>query len=132
MPARVRQVITLGTPSSNVSDATHVGWLYDKLGSAPVTIDRRLAKALARPLSVPTTSIYSRSDGVVAWEACRVAAGARAENIEIDSSHLGLVWHPEIMRIIADRLAQPEGTWARWKPGQGTTAESGAHAPQMC
>ena len=129
IPARVRQVITLGTPSTNIGDSSHAGWLYGMLGNRPVTIDRRIAKTLARPLPVPTTSIYSRSDGVVAWEACRIIPGALSENIEIESSHLGLVWHPETMRIIANRLAQPEGEWTPWK---GTLQSGRRPMPAWC
>lgn len=51
IPARVRQVITLGTPSSNISDCTLVGWLHNKLGKTSFTISRKLSMALARPPS---------------------------------------------------------------------------------
>ena len=34
-----------------------------------------------------------------------------AENIVIESSHLGLGAHPAALYAIADRLAQPEGHW---------------------
>lgn len=40
---------------------------------------------------VPTTCIYSRTDGVVAWPSCLYAApGPSAKNIEVDSSHCGM------------------------------------------
>jgi pimeloyl-ACP methyl ester carboxylesterase len=53
-PARIRQVITLGTPSTNISDSTHFGWLYETLGKNPVTLDATLAKALSRPCLCPS------------------------------------------------------------------------------
>ena len=34
-----------------------------------------------------------------------------AENIVVQSSHLGLVAHPAALYAIADRLALPEGRW---------------------
>jgi hypothetical protein len=34
-----------------------------------------------------------------------------AENIVVESSHLGLGAHPAALYAVADRLAQPEGHW---------------------
>jgi alpha-beta hydrolase superfamily lysophospholipase len=117
LPHRIRQVITLGSPFANVSGSTNVGWLYEMVNGGSTAISRRFAKTLTMPPPVPTTSIYSRSDGVVAWEACVAGPGPLAENIEVDSSHLGLVWHPDVLRIVADRLGQREGTWRAWSEG---------------
>ncbi|EUA73274.1 hypothetical protein I553_9430 [Mycobacterium xenopi 4042] len=41
------------------------------------------------PLPVPATSIYSRYDGVVAWQACLDLRSPRAENIAVIGSHFG-------------------------------------------
>jgi len=116
IPGRVRQVITLGTPYADVSGSTNVGWLYELLNGGPTALSSSLAMTLKTPPPVPITSIYSRSDGVVAWQACRVATSVRAENIEVESSHLGLVWHPDVLAIVAERLSQAEGKWSAWKP----------------
>jgi len=63
---------------------------------------------------VPTTSIFSRSDGVVAWQACIQDGGGRhTENIEVEGSHCGLVWNPEVLSVVADRLQQPRNGWKR-------------------
>ena len=67
MPRRVRQVITLGTPSQNLGDATHAGWLFELLSGGPKQVPAGYARELRTLPPVPTTSIYSRSDGVVAW-----------------------------------------------------------------
>jgi pimeloyl-ACP methyl ester carboxylesterase len=114
LPQRIRQVITLGSPFANLSAATNVGWLYQVLNGGSPRISPRMTRMLAVPPPVPTSSIYSRSDGVVAWEACVTSPGPFTENIEVKSSHLGLVWHPDVLRIIADRLGQREGTWRAW------------------
>jgi len=117
IPARVRQVITLGTPSANLADASNVTWLYELLSGSSVAVSASLATALQILPPVPTTSIYSRSDGVVAWESCRIMVGPQAENMEVNSSHLGLVWHPDVLRIVANRLAQSEETWTSYMAG---------------
>ncbi len=112
VPDAVRQVITLGTPFAGDGDATNVGWLYRLLSGQRPRLQAELALRLRTTPPVPTTSIYSRSDGVVAWQACCEACGhPQAENIEVEASHIGLVWHPKVWRAVADRLGQPEGAW---------------------
>jgi len=114
MPQRVRQVITLGSPFANVTKSTNVHWLYELLNGKAPEVDPQFARRLRTPPPVPTTSIYSRSDGVVAWQACVSAPGPQSENIEVESSHLGLIWHPDVRRVVADRLAQPVDGWQPW------------------
>ena len=70
-----------------------------------------LRERLSRPIPVPTTAIYSRLDGVVPWQACINTPGPRRENVAVYSSHLGMGHNAAVLWVIADRLAQPEGTW---------------------
>jgi pimeloyl-ACP methyl ester carboxylesterase len=111
---RIRQVITLGSPFAGI-DATRATWLYRLVNGSGVPARKAFAQALKSPPPVPTSSIYSRSDGVVAWKSCREVSGPRAENIEVVSSHLGLVCHPTVFTVIADRLAQRPGQWSPWR-----------------
>jgi len=69
------------------------------------------------PPPVPTTSIYSRSDGVVAWRSCINAPGPLTENIEVPASHLGMGANPLVLYAVVDRLAQPIGAWRPFEPG---------------
>ena len=60
------------------------------------------------PADVPTTHIYSRTDGVVHWESCIDSSGApTVENVEVMGSHVGMGLNPDVYRLIADRLAMP-------------------------
>lgn len=69
---------------------------------------------------VPTTSIYSRTDGVVAWQACIQTGGRHdTENVEVQGSHCGLGWNLEVLEVVADRLSQPAGRWMRYPAGYG-------------
>lgn len=106
MPGRVRQVITIGTPFNAGARRTNAGWLYRVLNGAPVEVDALLARRLRTPPPVPTTSIYSRSDGVVPWRAC-VHRGhhERVRDIEVGGSHLGMGWNREVLDIVRGRLA---------------------------
>lgn len=111
---RVRQVITIGTPFNAHADHTNVGWLYRLLSSQTPALDENLAARLRKPPPVPTTSIYSRTDGVVAWQSCvHDALPAGVQDIEIKGSHIGMGWNPCALRIVADRLAQKP---AKWQP----------------
>jgi hypothetical protein len=69
-------------------------------------------------LPVPATSIYSRYDGIVAWRTCLDRPSSRAENIAVVGSHLGLGHHPAVIWAVADRLAQPLGEWAPFRPAR--------------
>lgn len=112
-PALVRQVVTLGTPFAARGPETNVAWLYRVVNGNPLYADDKLATRLRTTPPVPTTSIFSRTDGVVAWQTCVLDDEGDCENVEVGGSHMGLPWNPEVLRIVADRLAQPEGRWKR-------------------
>lgn len=110
-PASVRQVITLGSPFTGNPHATNVSKLYETVSGEKVDDPRLLAKR-GRPPPVPSTAIYSKTDGIVAWRNCQEPAGPQTDNVEVRGSHFGLVVNPAALFAIADRLAQPEGRWA--------------------
>lgn len=114
LTGRVRQVITIGTPFAGSVEQTHAACVYRLLsGQEPMLPPEMVARLRTAP-AVPTTSIFSRSDGVVAWQACIQHGDAdHTENIEVDGSHCGLGWNSEVLSIVADRLRQPMGAWQR-------------------
>nr|WP_211696121.1 alpha/beta fold hydrolase [Mycobacterium spongiae] len=116
-PSAVRQVITLGSPfrighEGQSRAAATFRWfthLHAERHAFPLESE-------AEPMPVPATSIYSRYDGMVAWQTCIDATSARAENIAVLSSHVGYGHHPAALWAITDRLAQPRGTWTPFRP----------------
>jgi hypothetical protein len=108
MPQAVRQVVTLGSPFAGHPKASNAWKLYERLSGR--RIDDR-PHTMSLPLPVPSTAIFSRSDGIVAWQGCLEQNGPSAENIEVEGSHCGLGHNPAVLYAIADRLAQPEGAW---------------------
>lgn len=112
MPELVRCVITLGSPFAGPPQATNAWWLFERVSGHPEP-DARMQAALREPPPVPTSSIYSRSDGIVAWQCSLNPPSELAENIELHASHIGLGLNPLAMVAIADRLAQDP---ARWQP----------------
>jgi len=115
-PDLVRAVITLGSPFAHVG-ASNVEWLYERLSGRRAR-GHAAPSHLAEPPPVPTTAIYSRGDGIVAWRACMEPESPHTENIEVCGSHCGLGHNPTVIVAVADRLAQPEGAWAPFRAGQ--------------
>jgi DNA gyrase subunit B len=110
MPELVRSIVTLGSPFAEDIRATNATRLYELLSGERVDDIPEVRAAIAGDMPVPTTSIYSRTDGIVNWRTSRVRPSERAENIEVHlASHLGLGVNPAALWAIADRLAQPEG-----------------------
>jgi pimeloyl-ACP methyl ester carboxylesterase len=121
-PDATRMVVTLGSPFA-APGASNVGAVWRRLtGEAFPAQTKEQMRALAEPMPVPSTSIYSRSDGVVAWQACLQPKGPQSENVELRGSHLGLGFNPAALWVIADRLAQPLGGWAPFRPSPSVTA----------
>ena len=112
MPDRVRQVITLGSPFASTPKATNAWRVYEMAsGRRADEEDGRFGGTLAGAPPVPTTAIFSRTDGICAWQGCREQSSHMAESIEVESSHCGMGHHPAAVYAVADRLAQPEGQW---------------------
>jgi triacylglycerol lipase len=60
------------------------------------------------PSAVRAVAIYSRSDGIVSWEACLDPC---AEHVEVESSHAGMSVNAQVYRVLA-RILDREGD--RW------------------
>lgn len=105
MAPRVRQVITIGTPFNAEADHTNVGWLFRLLSGSSSVIDPPLSQRLRTPPPMRTTSIYSRSDGVVAWQTCCHEKQSRlVRDIEVNGSHIGMGWNRDVLAAVAGRL----------------------------
>jgi triacylglycerol lipase len=117
-PGLVRGLITLGSPLNRLLAVhpvikAHVVVLgfagtlglpgLLRAGCIWGTCCRRLRADLVGPFphTVPFVSIYSRSDGVVDW---RASLDPAARNIEVDSTHGGLITDPEVFVVVAEQL----------------------------
>jgi pimeloyl-ACP methyl ester carboxylesterase len=114
-PEMVRSVITLGSPFANDIRATNATRLYEALSGEGVDDIPEVRRAIAGDLPVPTTSIYSRTDGIVNWRTSVLRPSATAENIEVHfASHIGLGVNPAALWAVANRLAQAEGEFKQF------------------
>ena len=110
MPDMVRYVVTLGSPFSGDVTATNAKRVYEMASGERIEdADLKDIQALSGDLPVPTSSLYTRTDGIVNWRTCLVNESDTAENIEITlASHIGIGVNPAALWAVADRLAQPE------------------------
>lgn len=112
MPKLIRQVISMGSPFGGSPRATNAWRVYEMAsGQSSHDGERHMGGAISAPAPVPSTAIYSKTDGICAWQNCIEEKSEIAENIEVRGSHCGLGHHPAAVYAVADRLAQPEGEW---------------------
>jgi pimeloyl-ACP methyl ester carboxylesterase len=126
-PECVRQVITLATPFQALARGNHAGSLF-RLLHPDAHVDAEVQERVSRTPPVPTTSIYSKTDGIVSWHGCLERKTRRSESIEVATSHLGMVSHAQVLRIVANRLAQPEGQWRPLKRAERLRGAQGRFA----
>jgi pimeloyl-ACP methyl ester carboxylesterase len=112
-PKLARCVITLGSPFAGHPRATNAWRFYEWVSGQDVH-DPELIEQIRGVPPVPTTSIYSRTDGVVAWQCSLNEESPRAENIEVHASHIGMGMNPLALYAIADRLRQDPAHWKRF------------------
>lgn len=145
----VRAIVTLGSPVSvdtaGSQSPTALKALYrlvsHRLGASAHMMQPR-AKEMReqRRLDLPTSCLYSISDGVVPPQEATIDGDpALHENIRVPGSHIGLGFNGIVLAIVADRLAQPEIGWKPFTPQRllarvlgattGGKPESAAPAP---
>jgi pimeloyl-ACP methyl ester carboxylesterase len=116
MPNAVRSVVTLGSPFSRSPHASNISDVYEFVSGEGPWDDKELVHefdAIREPLPMPSTSIWSKVDGIVNWRASVLRTDERSENIEvIGASHVGLGANAAVLWAVADRLALREGTFA--------------------
>jgi pimeloyl-ACP methyl ester carboxylesterase len=114
LPQLVRCVITLGSPFGGHPRATNAWRLYELVSGQSVHDNPELHHQLRQAPPVPTTSILSRTDGVVAWHCSVNEVLPHTENIEIPASHVGMGMNPLALYAMADRLRQDPQRWQRF------------------
>ena len=117
-PDLVERVITLGSPIRLVEDSANplvvaTARLVAKLrnmddGCLTQSCSCGMMVTERHPGEIPTTVLYSKTDGVVHFDSCIDRTGAKTvENIEVKASHVGMGVNTEVFKIVASRLASP-------------------------
>jgi pimeloyl-ACP methyl ester carboxylesterase len=114
-PHTIRQVISLGSPFGEGRESgSYASRLHQRLNPDdqvdPELLRLREELAIAPP--VPTTSIYTKGDGVVNWRTAIQNNGHhQTQNIQVIGSHCGLTLNPAVWYLVADRLRHDENSW---------------------
>ncbi len=105
-PELVREVITMGTPVIGGPKYTRVGAQFAKQQGLDLdAFEQEVHERNLRGIECPITSLYSKSDGVVAWRAAVDNYNAHARNIQVPGSHFGLGINAKVWSIVARTLA---------------------------
>ncbi|MEQ8857882.1 MAG: alpha/beta hydrolase [Pseudomonadales bacterium] len=105
-PDLVRSVVTLGSPVRGGVRGTTIGrWVSRETGLTPEQMSRLLAERQQRPIETPITALYSKTDGVVSWQACIDEHSPHVRHDEVQGSHVGLVVNADVYRKVAAALA---------------------------
>lgn len=105
----IRQIITLGSPfrSLDVQGAamTTLKILY-RSNEIPIPPEHQpWISKIKDPLELQTSSVYSKKDGIVPWPLCLESIEDHLhENIEISSSHTGMVSNLGAIKVILRKL----------------------------
>jgi len=117
-PDRIASVITLGSPFRGIRSHPIV---MQATSAVRARIRKRAEQretecftggcqceavtALQAPLpdAVPQIALFTKTDGIVAWESC--VNDDPESDVEVSGTHVGLAWNPQVYRIIAERLA---------------------------
>ncbi len=109
----VGQVISLGSPIRLKTGDSNIGLLQEIAGHLFVPTPPRID---VDEIPVPSTTIWTKHDGIVPGDLCRQTPGPIAECVEVRGTHLGLATNPSVMYVVADRLAQRPGDWHPFTP----------------
>src|SRR4051794_21858459 len=121
-PALVRSLVMLGSPVldplsvdpvvlgavrsvARLGDLGVPGMFSSECGAGECCARFREDLLAPLPSTVRAVSVYSRTDGIVAWEAC---LDPSAEHIEVESSHGGMSVNARVYRVLA-RILDEEG-----------------------
>jgi len=107
-PDLVRRVVTLGSPVVGGLKHTALAGFYRLQGWPIETIAEVVDAANRIPIRVPVTAIWSRRDGIIAWQACVDVETPEVENLEVDSAHWGLGLDPDVLLAVEQALAGRE------------------------
>jgi pimeloyl-ACP methyl ester carboxylesterase len=118
MPHSVRRVISMGSPFRGHPSSSNAHKVFDLISHVRYKdMPQAMLRTLSTPPPVPTTALYTRGDGVVAWQSTvEVSDRHDVENIHVGGAHMGLGFNPRALIAIADRLALPLGQWHPFTP----------------
>lgn len=114
MPDNVRQVITLACPFAGGSNSTRASQFYNRMVENEISTaerEERMRDVWKPPDGIPSTSIFSKTDGIANWRACVEHPAPMTDNIEVRASHSAMGYNPFVLFAIAERLSVETENW---------------------
>jgi len=106
-PDLIRSVITMGSPVKGGVGSTSISRMVTaQTGLTSAQINALLRERQRRPITTPITAIYSKTDGVVAWQACVDDMNPLVTHHVVEGSHVGLGFNATVYRLVAKALAE--------------------------
>ena len=100
-PHLIRRVVTVVSPT-HLPTASNVEPLIRAL--APLYGHRISAPEYNAPLAMPSLALFTRDDGLIAWESCR-GRDDNCTTIEVTGSHTTICRNPQVLQAVAHFLA---------------------------
>jgi len=128
VPDHIRTVITMGSPIGIKEGGSNISPMVLRMADG-VMPARLKAMSSSRNVGlwrntppVPTTAMYSISDGAAHWtDMCDPLEHDKSENVRVPGTHLGLTHNPFVYWVLANRLAQEPREWDKYQ-SQGVEA----------
>ncbi len=115
IPEKIAHVITLGSPFDAQPRNSSIARVFKMVsGHDPHHEDFQEILDYNRPAppeSVPTTSIFSKTDGIVHWSSCIERPAPNTDNIEVYASHIGMGFNAAVFYLLTERLSVPVDEW---------------------
>ena len=104
MPEVVERVITMGSPVIGGPKYTAVANVFNRRGLDLDWIEEEIARRESNPINQPITAIFSKTDGIVGWQAAIDHHSPNVRHIEVDAAHLGMGFNPRIWAEVLGAL----------------------------
>ena len=106
-PDLIRTVVTIGSPVRGGVGGTSIGRLVTaQTGMTTAQISSLLRQRQKKPITTPITALYSKTDGVVAWQACVDDQNPHVTHHVVQGSHIGLGFNAAVYRLVGKTLAE--------------------------
>ncbi len=107
LPDHVDKIVTMGSPVIGGPKYTRTALLFEKRNFDLDWLEEETVRRHERPILQPITVIYSKRDGLVAWQAARDDFSPNAIHHEVSCSHLGLGLNRKVLQIMREALLKP-------------------------
>ncbi len=108
LPDEIISIVTMGAPVKGGPKYTSVAPLFKARKMDLDWIEQEIEKRNDRPIQQPITAIYSKRDGVVAWQAMMDESSPKFQTREVNVSHMGLGFNAKVWSLILDALVRED------------------------